>query len=380
MAFNFDLRVDRSHSDSMKWHKYRDQAVIPLWVADTDFQSPPAVIEALQQRVAHGVFGYGTPPPELTALIVERMRTRYQWAIRPEWIVYLPGLVCGLNLAMRSFTQPTQAAIIPTPLYPPFAEAAGYAGRPCYSAPLREAAGRLRLDLPAIEPALSGDQALLFLCNPHNPGGTVYRREELEAQHAFAQRHDLVVCSDEIHCDLILEPGCRHIPFASLNPDAEQRTITLMAPSKTFNLAGLGASFAIMANPALRHLFKQQRRGVIPHVNILAFVAATAAYRDGDAWLTEQLDYLRANRDEVTARINALPGLRLLPVEATYLAWIDASALPVENPWRFFLAAGVGMTDGTAFGGARFVRLNFGCSRALLDEALTRIERAVAAL
>ncbi|MBS0967296.1 PatB family C-S lyase [Nissabacter archeti] len=380
MAFNFDLRVDRSHSDSMKWHKYRDQAVIPLWVADTDFQSPPAVIDALAQRVAHGVFGYGTPPPELTALIVERMHTRYQWAIRPEWIVYLPGLVCGLNLAMRSYTRETQAAIIPTPLYPPFAEAAGYAGRHAYAAPVREQAGRWQLDLAAIEPALNGDQALLFLCNPHNPGGTVYRREELEAQHAFAQRHDLVVCSDEIHCDLILESGCRHIPFASLNPDAEQRTITLMAPSKTFNLAGLGASFAIIANPALRHAFKQQRRGLIPHVDILAFVAATAAYRDGEDWLAAQRDYLRANRDEVTARINALPGLRLLPVEATYLAWIDASALPVENPWRFFLDAGVGLTDGTAFGDARFVRLNFGCPRALLDEALTRIARAVAAL
>ncbi|PLR39164.1 aspartate aminotransferase [Chimaeribacter coloradensis] len=380
MAFNFDLRVDRSHSDSTKWHKYRDRDVIPLWVADTDFLSPPAVIEALQQRVAHGVFGYGTPPPELTGLIVERMRSRYQWAIRPEWIVYLPGLVCGLNLAMRAFTEPHQAAIIPTPLYPPFAEAANYAGRHVYSAPLHDEGNRLRLDLTAAEPALNGDQALLFLCNPHNPGGTVYRRDELEQQHAFAQRHDLVVCSDEIHCDLILEPGCRHIPFASLNPDAEQRTLTLMAPSKTFNLAGLGASFAIIANPALRHRFKQQRRGVVPHVDILAYVAATAAYRDGEAWLAAQLDYLRDNRDLVMARINALPGLRMLPLEATYLAWIDASALPVESPYHFFLAAGVGLTDGAGFGDARFVRLNFGCPRALLDEALTRIERAVAAL
>lgn len=380
MAFNFDLRVDRSHSDSTKWHKYRDRDVIPLWVADTDFLSPPAVIEALQQRVAHGVFGYGTPPPELTGLIVERMRSRYQWAIRPEWIVYLPGLVCGLNLAMRAFTEPHQAAIIPTPLYPPFAEAANYAGRHVYSAPLHEKGNRLRLDLTAAEPVLNGDQALLFLCNPHNPGGMVYRRAELEQQHAFAQRHDLVVCSDEIHCDLILEPGCRHIPFASLNRDAEQRTLTLMAPSKTFNLAGLGASFAIIANPALRHRFKQQRRGVVPHVDILAYVAATAAYRDGEAWLAAQLDYLRDNRDLVMARINALPGLRMLPLEATYLAWIDASALPVESPYRFFLAAGVGLTDGAGFGDARFVRLNFGCPRALLDEALTRIERAVAAL
>ncbi|PLR37411.1 aspartate aminotransferase [Chimaeribacter californicus] len=380
MAFNFDLRVDRSHSDSMKWHKYRDRAVIPLWVADTDFQSPPAVIKALQQRVAHGVFGYGTPPPELTALIVERMHDRYQWAIRPEWIVYLPGLVCGLNLAMRSYTGAAQAAIIPTPLYPPFADAAAYAGRAHYTVPLQETAGRRRLALTAIEPALTGDQALLFLCNPHNPGGTVYRRDELEAQHAFARRHDLVVCSDEIHCDLILEPGCRHIPFASLDPDAEQRTITLMAPSKTFNLAGLGASFAIIAHPALRHRFKQQRRGVVPHVDVLAYVAATAAYREGEAWLAAQLDYLRANRDLVVARINALPGLRLLPVEATYLAWIDASALPVESPYHFFLAAGVGLTDGAAFGDARFVRLNFGCPRTLLDEALTRMEHAVAAL
>lgn len=377
MAFNFDQWVDRSHSDSVKWDKYRDRDIIPLWVADMDFLSPPAVIEALQRRVAHGVFGYGHPSPELIAAICQRMLERYDWRIKPEWLVFLPGLVCGLNLCVRAFTQQGQGTVAPSPIYPPFRQAAKLAGREQRQIPLILNNQRWVLDLPTAERALTGEERLLMLCNPQNPGGTVYRREELLAQQAFARAHDLIVCSDEIHCDLLLEPGLKHIPFASLNEDAAQRSITLISPSKTFNIAGLGASVAIISNETLRIPFCRARKGIVPEVDILALVAAHAAYHDGQEWLNELLTYLRVNRDLVSERIAAMPGLRLQPVEATYLAWIDCSGLGLDNPHAFFEQAGVGLSPGLDFGDRHFVRLNFGCRHALLNTALDRMAQAV---
>lgn len=377
MAFNFDHWVDRSHSDSVKWEKYRDRDIIPLWIADTDFPSPPAVIEALQQRVSHGVFGYGQPSPELIAVFTQRMLERYDWRIKPEWVVLLPGLVCGLNLCMRAFTQDGQSSLAPTPIYPPFRQAAKSVGRGQLQIPLARKNQRWMLDLPAVAGSLTGNERLLMLCNPQNPGGTVYRREELLAQHEFARKHDLIVCSDEIHCELLLEPGLKHIPFASLNEDAAQRSITLMSPSKTFNIAGLGASMAVIPNAAMRQQLCKARQGIVPAVDILAQVAALAAYRDGQGWLDELLNYLRINRDLVSERINAIPGLHLLPIEATYLAWIDCSELAVDNPHAFFEQAGVGLSPGLDFGDRRFVRLNFGCRYSLLLTALERMALAV---
>uniref|UniRef100_A0A8R2BAQ5 cysteine-S-conjugate beta-lyase n=1 Tax=Acyrthosiphon pisum TaxID=7029 RepID=A0A8R2BAQ5_ACYPI len=204
---------------------------------------------------------------------------------------------------------------------------------------------------------MQGNERLLMLCNPQNPGGTVYRREELEAQLAFAQQHDLIVCSDEIHCDLILSPDARHIPFAALSDDAAQRSITLISPSKTFNIAGLGASMAIIPNPELRKRFKQVREGIVPGVDILALVAAEAAWREGDAWLEAQIDYLRANRDWLVAQVNALPELQMNSPEATYLGWIDASQLDVASPALYFEKHGLGFSPGRDFGDDNFVRL-----------------------
>ncbi|AGH73461.1 MalY/PatB family protein [Edwardsiella piscicida] len=380
MTFNFDEVIDRRHSDSEKWGKYAEQDTIPLWVADSDFRSPPAVIDALQARVAHGVFGYGMVPPALIELFVARMAQRYRWAIQPDWLVFLPGLVCGLNLTVRALTTPAQSTLAPHPIYPPFMKSARLAGRAQTPMPMALRHGRWVVSLDEAEAALRGDERLLMLCNPQNPGGTVYHREELEAQLAFAQRHDLLICSDEIHCDLLLEPGIRHTPIAALSDDAAQRSVTLMAPSKTFNIAGLGASIAIIPNAELRRRFIDARAGIVPQVDILAFAAAEAAYRHGQPWLDAQLDYLRANRDRVTARINAIPGLHTVSAAGTYLAWIDASELPVDNPQAFFERAGVGLSDGADFGAPRFIRLNFACRRALLDRALDRMADAVARL
>ncbi|WP_020682851.1 MalY/PatB family protein [Marinobacterium rhizophilum] len=374
---NFDRIIDRRDTASEKWEKYRDSEILPMWVADTDFMSPPAVIEALQQRISHGVFGYTQTPAELNQLVIDRMHRLYGWNIEADWLVWLPGLVCGLNLSCRSVGADGDSVLVPKPVYPPFMTAPRLSSRQLVTIPMQQHGARWTLDFDALEAAISADSRLLLFCNPHNPGGTCYRREELERLASIARQHDLIVCSDEIHCDLILEPGVEHLPLASLQSDIEARSITLMAPSKTYNIAGLGCSFAIIPDPELRKTFRRVRRGIVPDVNLLGYTAALAAYRDGDAWNRRQLDYLRDNRDYLVREINRIPGLRMEPVEATYLAWIDVSAAKLDNPAHFFEQAGVGMSPGRDFGDDRFMRLNFGCPRGLLEEAVRRMRSAL---
>lgn len=376
MAFNFDEWIDRRHSDSSKWNKFAEN-VLPMWVADMDFRSPPCILEALQARVRQGVFGYGKRPYELIDVLTERLASRYQWRIKPEWLVFLPGVVSGLNLCVRALTAASESTIAPTPIYPPFRKASELARRTQINAPLRLTEKRWTLELEALTASMTGNEKLLMLCNPQNPGGTVYRRHELEQHLAFAQRHELIVCSDEIHCDLLLEPGVTHIPFATLSEDAAQRSVTLISPSKTFNIAGLGASVAVIPNPELRRKFKAERAGIVPEVDILALTAAEAAWRGGEAWIQALLVYLRANRDRLTQAVNATPGLTMISPEATYLGWVDASGLGVENPAAFFFNAGLGFSPGIDFGEQQFIRINFGCTAAVLAEALSRLQTAV---
>ncbi|MBV7436632.1 MalY/PatB family protein [Aeromonas sp. sif2416] len=374
--FDFDREIDRRHTMSLKWDKYKTQDVLPMWVADTDFRSPPAVIEALTQRVAHGIFGYSRPSPRLIELIVIRMQQRYDWAIQPEWLVFLPGVVPGLNLACKAWSQHGRGIITPKPVYYPFLLAPGFNDRPLLTVPMIEEAGRWVLDLIELErQAPSAD--LLLLCNPHNPGGTVFTREELEAIDAIAERHNLVVCSDEIHCDLLLDKDARHIPYGALSPAAAERCAVMMAPSKTFNIAGLCCSFAVVPNARLRLKLQQAMRGISADVNLLGFVAAEAAYEGGEQWLTEQLDYLSANLALIEQAVARWPGVKLANNQATYLAWIDVSALGLDDPVAFFEQAGVGLSPGAQFGDGQFVRLNFGCTRARLVEALARMEKAI---
>ncbi|NVK42244.1 MAG: putative C-S lyase [Oceanospirillaceae bacterium] len=374
---NFDRVIDRRETASEKWEKYRNTEILPMWVADTDFMSPPAVIDALRQRIDHGVFGYTHTPAELVELVVDRMQRLYGWNIEPEWLVWLPGLVCGLNLSCRAVGTDGDSVLTPKPIYPPFMSAPRLSSRQLITVPMQQQANRWLIDFDALEAVITPDSRLLLFCNPHNPGGTCYRRDELERLAAIAGRHDLVICSDEVHCDLILEPELRHIPLASLGAGIESRTITLMAPSKTYNIAGLGCSFAVIPDPDLRRAFRRVRKGIVPDVNLLGYTAALAAYRDGDDWNRRQLAYLRGNRDYLVAEINSIPGLHLEPVEATYLAWIDITAAKLENPARFFEQAGVGMSPGRDFGDDRYMRLNFGCPRGMLEEAVRRIRSAM---
>ncbi|MHC4432583.1 MAG: MalY/PatB family protein [Planctomycetota bacterium] len=378
MNSDFDRVFDRRDTNSEKWDKYKGRDVIPLWVADMDFQAPPPVLEALHKRVDHGIFGYTVPGDELVAVVIARLRAKYKWQVEPSWIVWLPGLVPALNVSCRAFGDDADEVLTFTPVYPPFLSAPELSRKKLKAIPLRRETGLFTFDIERLESEISSRSKLLLLCNPHNPVGRRYSRREIEAVAQVAVRHNIVICSDEIHCDLVLDGG-EHVPAATLGKEISDNTVTLMSASKTFNLPGLNCAFAIIPNEHLRRTFIKNRKGIIPNTNALGYVACLAAYRDCEDWRAELIDYLRGNRDIVQEFINEqISRLSMDNVEATYLAWIDARDLGVPDPALFFERAGVGLSDGRNFGGAGYVRLNFGCPRETLLEALDRMKRAVA--
>jgi cystathionine beta-lyase len=384
MSNDFDQLIDRRDSDSIKWRQYQRE-VLPLWVADMDFRSPEPILQALRTRVGHGVFGYGMPPPALAETLCERLFRRYRWRVTPDQIIFLPGLVCGLNVVCRAIGQPGDGVLVQTPVYPPFLTAPLHQGRYLRSAELTaiEQGNQLyyQIDYARFEAAIDQRTRLFILCHPHNPVGRVFDETELTRLAEICQSRDLVICSDEIHCDLLLD-GHAHRPLASLAPEIADRCITLMAPSKTFNIAGLGVGFAIAQNPRLLRRLKAAAAGIVAHVNVLGFAATLAAYTRCDDWLQALLGYLTANRDYLSDYLKQhLPAIRVTQPQATYLAWLDCRQAGIEgNVQRFFLdRAQVAFNDGATFGpgGEGFVRLNFGCSRALLAEALERMRSAL---
>lgn len=375
--YDFDEVIDRRGTASEKWDKYKDRDIIPLWVADMDFRSPPAVIEALHERVSHGVFGYTRPPEGLAEAVMESLKREFDWPVKKEWITWLPGLVTGLNVTCRAVGGEGDDIITFTPVYPPFMSAPPLSGRNVIKVPLTCSGTRWGFDLDLLERSVTPRTRQLLLCSPHNPVGRVWTREELASLAQFAERRDLVVCSDEIHAGLVLEEGVRHVPLATLSPEVSRRTITLLAPSKTFNVPGLGCSFAVILDDTLRRAFRKAMGRIVPHVNLLGYTATEAAYRHGEEWRQELIRYLRGNRDLVAREVARMPGLTVFPVEATYLAWIDVRSTCIEDPVRFFEEAGVGLSGGADFGLSGYVRLNFGCRRELLAEALRRMRVAL---
>jgi len=340
-------------------------------VADSDFRAPPEVLAALEKRVRHGILGYAAPPEGLRAAIGERMAARYRWSVDPSWLVFLPGVVPGLHLAARRLSAPGERVLVPRPVYHHFERAVELAPRPHTEVPLVLERGRWVLDLDVVRRTPA---RLAYLCNPQNPGGTVFTREELGA---FAEASgDACIVSDEIHCDLVLDPDKRHVPIASLSREISRRTVTLMSANKAFNFPGAGCAWAVVEDPRLREqIGADVHWHVLPSPSVFGYVATLAAFREGGAWLEAQLAYLRDNRDLVERSI-ALPTAH---TEATYLAWIDCSALRLEDPWQHFLRHGVALSPGAQFGAPRFVRLNFATQRARLEQALARMARALAA-
>lgn len=382
MSFNFDTPIDRAHSDSQKWQKYAGKDILPLWVADMDFAAPPAVLEALQARVAHGVLGYSKPLPALAEATVAYCARRYGWVVDPSWFVWLPGLVTGLNVAARAIGEEGDEILCATPVYPPFMSSPVNQRRRTVAVPMVKNGARWEMDFAALERAITPRSRAFYLCSPHNPVGRAFTTDELSQLADFCVRHDLTLVSDEIHCDLVLD-AVDHVPTARLSSEIAARSITLMAPSKTYNVPGLGTSLAIIPDPQLRAAFTRAASGIVPDANVLGLVACEAAFRHGEPWRQELLAYLRGNRDliEQTIASGKLPGITMTHVEATYLAWLDISALKLPNAHAYFEQHGLGFSDGAPFGAAAntHVRLNFGCTRATLTEALARLQRAVAA-
>jgi cystathionine beta-lyase len=382
MKFDFDASPARAQTDSRKWHKYAGRDVLPLWVADMDFATPPAVTAALRARLEHPVFGYGFETEGLKSAALAYLRGHYGWQVEESWLVWLPGLVTGLNVAAAALGSEGDEILCCTPVYPPFLTSPTNQRRRTVAVPMTRNGPRWEMDFAALERAITPRTRAFFLCSPHNPVGRAFTREELTRLADFCVRHRLTLVSDEIHCDLILD-DIAHIPTATVSAEIAARTITLTAPSKTYNVPGLGCSLAIIPDPQLRRDFARAATGIVPDPNILGLVACEAAFREGEPWRQQLLAYLRGNRDliEQTVARGELPGVTMTHVEATYLAWLDVSALKLENAAAHFEQHGLGFSDGAPFGAApnSHVRLNFGCTRATLAEALARMKRAVAA-
>jgi cystathionine beta-lyase len=384
MAYDFDQVIERRHTDSNKWRKYGPD-VLPLWVADMDFPSPEPVVEALRERVEHGVYGYGygVEVTELHQVFADRLARLYGWRVSPEAVVLVPGVIPGFNVAARTLAAAGDGVLLKLPLYPPLLRVPGNVGLTMDAADLVQSAdGRYEIDLDALGRAVTPRTRFLMLCNPHNPVGRVWRREELQRLAELCLARGLAIVADEIHGDLVF-PGHPHVPIASLAPEIAARAITLMAPSKTWNLAGLKCGLAVIPDAGLRERFLAARVDMVHAVNILGYVAALAAYRDGAPWLAALLAYLEANRDFVVEYARKhFPGVVVAPPEGTYLAWLDCRRAGIPgDPFTFFLErARVALNDGATFGrgGEGFVRLNFATPRSILAEGLERMRVALA--
>ncbi len=387
MTFDFDTILDRRGTGSLKWdlpsRKLNAPEALPMWVADMDFAAPPAVIEALASRVAHGAFGYSCFPESVREAVSAWMKERFAWDVRPEWISITPGVVPSLYACVRALTRPGDGVIIQTPVYPPFFSAVEATGRRLVKNPLRYEDGRWSMDLDDLERRIDEHTRTIILCSPHNPVGRVWTEEELGRLAALCRERDLAVISDEIHGDLVFR-GHRHIPLATLGEDIAERTITLAAPSKTFNIAGLAASLGIASNRTFRESVRREfalTGWELP--NVFGLTAMEAAYRSGGPWLDALLVYLEAGADKLEKYFaERLAPIRFFKPEGTYLALIDGRGLGwTAEKWNEFLLrrAGLYLNDGAVFGTETegFSRLNFACPHAVLEEAMHRLAGAL---
>ncbi|MCY3794077.1 MAG: aminotransferase class I/II-fold pyridoxal phosphate-dependent enzyme, partial [Gammaproteobacteria bacterium] len=321
----------------------------------------------------HPVFGYTRVPDGLVAAFQGWLERNYQWQVPEEWLVWIPGVVTGLNLAAMATAQPDGGVLIPTPVYYPFRSVPANAGQRAIEVPMERDGDRWVMDIDALDAATDADTRILMIANPQNPTGRVYDQAELQELAAFAARRDLVICSDEIHCPILLDQQAVHWPIASLDPEIAARSISLYAATKAYNVPGLSCAVAVIPDADLRRRFNKARRGLTPLIGPLAYTASEAVFNDQSGWLDRLLAYLRGNHE----RVLAVAGQRMTPVEGTYLAWADVRDLGLADPDAHFERFGLGLSDGAAFGGPGFVRFNFGCPRSLLEEGLTRFSAAI---
>ncbi len=378
--YDFDHPVDRRHTDSDKWESSCPEDVLPMWLADMDFQAAPEIISALHERVEHGVFGYVLPPPELAELFVDYLERKHQWRVPVEQVVFSPSTHDGFNLTAKAVGAPGDSVLMMTPLYPPLLTTPARADKTAINVRFpQKDDGSFVLDFDALEAAIQPHTRMLLFCNPHNPGGHVFTHEELTRLGEICIKHDLVICSDDVHSGLVYSDAT-YTPFAAISPELADRSVILTGPSKTFNLPGLKISLAVIPNPELRAKIRTQI-DLYPY-STLALVAALTAYRDGTAWHEQLMVYLQANRDFLYQYVKSeLPGVTMTLPKATYLAWLDFRQFEFPETASSFLTreAKVKLTDGTYFGagGEGFARLNFACPRSVLVEGLEKIKGAL---
>lgn len=378
MNSDFDTLITRRGTGCIKYD--RRPELDPFWVADMDFASAQPILDALHSRVDHGIFGYAQPHEGLNESVLTYLRDRRGATVPIEQIVHLGGLVPALSLAARAFCGNGDAVMTCTPVYPPFIGVHHDAHVSLVTVDHIQNDGRWGFDWEAMENAVTPQTKVFLLCNPQNPLGRVFSAEEVEKLADFCERHDLVLVSDEIHCDLIFdETATPHFSALNLPEALVKRTITLLAPSKTWNIAGLGYAFAVIPDDSIRRKFSAVRGHTLSEINALSYYAAEAAYRHGEPWRQDLMAYLKGNRDVLVNFINTrCPGLSVKAGEATYLAWIDARGMGVENPAQHFeKKAGLFLSDGAYFGWPGWIRFNFGCPRARMLEGLEKIAAAL---
>ncbi len=378
---DFDQIIDRRYTASAKWQKYPED-ILPFWVADMDFRAPDVVLNALHKRVDHGIFGYTIPPATLVNGFIRWLEKQYSWQVSEEWLVWVPGVVPGFNLACRAVGQAGDSVMMSVPVYYPFLSAPKFQQREAIYVPLTLDTDRNTwvMNINEFQRAVQKNTRMFLFCNPHNPTGRVYSETELRAFADFCLEQGLLICSDEIHCPLVLDSDKRHIPVASLGDDIAQRSISLFAPTKTYNTPGLGCSVAVIPDPEVRRNFRRAQAGLVPGIGPLEYAAADAAYNDTGSWVSDLTRYLSDNAIHLENAVADTEGISMTHVEATYLAWIDCSDLGIEKPAEYFEPFGLGLSEGAQFQGPGFIRFNFGCPRSMLDEGISRLKRGIEAL
>lgn len=373
----FDNQVNRIGTGSVKWDLL--PATLPYWIADMDFKSPDCILEALQRRVEHGVFGYALEREGFRQVLVDYMQRSHGASISPDWIVHMCGCVPALATTVQAFCSPGDSVMTCTPVYPPIRSVHASAGATLIEVPHILSDGQWNFDWDAMERAVLPDTKLFILCNPQNPLGRVFGRGDILRLAEFCHRHDLILCSDEIHCDLVLDEGVRHTTVMTLPEPYLQKVVMLTAPSKTYNIAGIGYSMILIPSEGMRAKFEHIQRMVQPPVHCLAFEPARVAYSECEDWRRGLIAYLRQNRDTLYQFVRQrMPRIGLHPMQATYLAWMDCSALGLNNPQEFFIrGAGVFLNSGEPFGAPQHVRFNFGTSRANMLEGLEKMAEAL---
>lgn len=369
---NFDEIIDRRNTACSKWDMQGGD-YIPLWISDMDFKAAEPILNAITERVSHGVFGYTHDEKKLEEIIRDFYKAEYNYEIKKEWIVLIPSVMPGANLACKISKGDM---MFNTPMYPHIRKLPGEVNCNVLEVPLKQVNGKYTFDFEAMQKAVNENIKVFVLCNPHNPVGRVYSREELENVVRFCDENNLLLVSDEIHSELIFEG--KHIPAFSINEKAKNISITLSSPAKTYNIPALPLGFAIIPNEEIRRKFKEEALGVFGHPSVLSVEAFKAAYTECGQWKKELLQYLKENRDYVEERVSKIKGLKINHNEGTYLAWIDARETGIEYPYKFFLdKTSIKFSDGVDFGRKEFIRINLGCPRANLKEAFDRIEKVL---